>query len=219
MNDPTTQIRRLPERGVDEVAVLHQILDQALVAHVGFVRDGLPVVIPTLHARRGNELLLHGSPSAGFLGAVRAGATICVTVTLLDGLVLARSAFHHSANYRSAVVFGTPRRLEGPQKSAALDAFVDRLIPGRRPHLRPMTDLEVQRTEIVSLPLDTWSVKARSGPPHDEEEDYRLPVWAGVLPLATVAGEPEPDSLNLPEVGLPDHVAGWGEARLRSEGV
>jgi len=209
IGDPTTQIRRLPERGVDDVAVLYEILDEGIVAHVGFVRDGLPVVIPTLHARVGNELLLHGSPSAGFLRAARAGATLCITVTLLDGLVLARSAFHHSANYRSAVVFGAARRVEGEEKAAALDAFVDRLTPGRRPHLRPTTELEVQRTEVVALPLETWSVKVRSGMPHDEEEDYRLPIWAGVLPLTRMAGEPEPDPRNQPGVAVPDHVLGW----------
>ncbi|MFQ5523460.1 MAG: pyridoxamine 5'-phosphate oxidase family protein [Acidimicrobiia bacterium] len=219
IGDPSTQIHRLPERGVDDVAVLYEILDEALVAHVGFVRDGMPVVIPTLHARVDDELVLHGSPSAGFIRAARGGATLCVTVTLLDGLVLARSAFHHSVNYRSAVVFGRPRRLEGDEKTPALDAFVDRLIPGRRPLLRDTTKLEVQKTEVLALPLDTWSAKTRSGMPHDEEEDYRLSIWAGVVPLATVAGDPESDLLNLPEVTLPDHVADWGAARLRREGL
>ena len=201
-----TSIRRAPERGTDDPSVLRAILDEAILCHVGYVAPDGPRVIPTLHARAGDELLLHGSPAAGFLRAARRGDQLCVTVTILDGLVLARSAFHHSANYRSAVVFGRGRRLTGEEKVGSLDAFVDKLTPARRNTLRPMTDDEVRRTEIVAVPLDEWSVKQRSGPPKDDEADYALDIWAGVIPAQITWGEPVPDPRSNPDATQPEHL-------------
>jgi nitroimidazol reductase NimA-like FMN-containing flavoprotein (pyridoxamine 5'-phosphate oxidase superfamily) len=212
VKEPSIRIRRLPERGTEDVAALHEILDEALVAHVGFVRDGYSVVVPVLHARVGDELLLHGSPAAGFVRAARSGQVLCVTVTLVDGLVLARSAFHHSANYRSAVVFGEARSVKEADKSAALDAFVDKVVPDRRQSLRPMTDEEAQKTEIVALALERWSVKVREGMPEDEDADYELPIWAGLLPLRLAPGDAQSDPRNLPGVEVPEHVVAWQRA-------
>ncbi len=201
-----TRIRRLPDRGITERAALDEILDEALICHVAYQAEDGPRVIPTLHARMGDQLLLHGSPAAGFLRAARRGQQLSVAVTLLDGLVLARSALHHSANYRSAVVFGVARRLFGDEKWAALDAFVDKLTPGRRPTLRPMRADEVKQTEIVGLTLDEWSVKARFGPPGDDDADYALPIWAGVIPIHTEYGEPVPDPRQHPDATEPEHL-------------
>ncbi|MPZ52490.1 MAG: pyridoxamine 5'-phosphate oxidase family protein [Acidimicrobiia bacterium] len=202
-----TDVRRQPDRQDGRRTSLNEILDSSYVAHVSFVVDGSPRVIPTLHARAGDVLYLHGSPAAGFLRAARKGQELCVAVTQLDGLVLARSAFHHSANYRSAVIYGAATRIEDPsEKRSALDTFVDAIIPDRRSSLREMTDTDIRQTEIVSVPLDEWSVKTRTGPPSDEEEDYALPIWAGVVPLTTVHGAPEPDHHTSPDLPLPEHL-------------
>lgn len=201
-----TRLRRQPERGRHDREAIDAILDEGRIAHVGFVRDGRPAVIPTLYLRRDDEILLHGSPASGVLRAARSGQELCVEVTLLDGLVLARSAFHHSANYRSVVIYGHGRMLDADERSAALDAFVDRLVPGRRPHLRPTTAKEVASTAVVAVPLDEASAKVRTGPPIDDEEDYELDIWAGVLPLTRELGEPVADPRNRPGAQLPEHL-------------
>lgn len=203
---PITQLKRLPDRGTHDRAVIDAILDDGVVAHVGFVRHGLPAVIPTLYVRRGDEVLLHGSPASAPLRAAKAGESLCVTVTHVDGLVLARSAFHHSANYRSVVVYGRGRWLTGKEKNAALDTVVDRIAPGRRPHLRPMTRNEIAGTAVVAVPLDQASAKIRTGPPGDDAADYDLPIWAGVVPIDVRFGAPVPDPRNLPELEVPEHV-------------
>jgi nitroimidazol reductase NimA-like FMN-containing flavoprotein (pyridoxamine 5'-phosphate oxidase superfamily) len=203
-----TRVRRLPERASYDPAVVHAILDEGFVCHVGFVVDGQPYVIPTGYARAGETLYLHGS-SGSRLG-LRPGLPVCVTVTLLDGLVLARSAFHHSMNYRSVTVLGRTRPVTDPgEKDAALRALVEHIVPGRSGAVRAGNRRELAATVVLALPLEEVSAKLRAGPPVDEDEDYALPVWAGVLPLALVPGAPEPDPRLDPEVPTPAHVAGW----------
>ncbi len=167
------------------------------------------MVIPTLHARIDDHLLLHGSVASRMLRAA-AAQEICVTVTLVDGFVLARSAFHHSMNYRSVVILGTPEVVPDDQKPAALDALTEALVPGRLPFLRPMTDKEVRATSVLRLPITEASAKVRTGPPIDDEEDYELEMWAGVLPVSTTYGKPliDPGS-RFPEAEVPRHVSGY----------
>ena len=187
-------MRRLPKRGFYDRKTIDAILDEALVCHVGFVHDGHPVVIPTLFARVGDLVYFHGSAASRMLRTLTSGAEVCLTVTLLDGLVLARSAFHHSANYRSVVVFGRAQMIEErTEKLAALEAFAERVAPGRWNEVREPTPKELKATTVLSLALDEASAKVRTGPPVDDEEDYALDVWAGVIPLRLVAGEPVPD--------------------------
>ena len=186
-----TQVRRLPERGSYDRAAAHAILDEGLVAHVGLAGDDGPVVIPMLFGRDGDTLLLHGSPASRLLRGGAKGTEMCVTVTLVDGLVLARSAFHHSMNYRSVVVFGTATPVADlDERRAALDMLVEHIVPGRTADARPPSDKELRGTLVLALPLDECSVKVRTGPPIDDDEDMDLPVWAGVVPLTTVAGTP-----------------------------
>jgi uncharacterized protein len=203
---PRTEVRR-EERAAYDRTTIDAILDEAILCHVGFLRDGAPVVFPMLHARVGDDLLLHASPASSFARALRVDPRVSVTVTILDGLVLARSAFNHSANYRSVVLFGSARKVADlTERAAALDAFTDKLVPGRRPHLRPMTEKEVRATAVYSLPLAEASAKIRSGPPVDEDEDYALPIWAGVIPVVTSYGAPVPDPRNLPGATVPEHL-------------
>jgi nitroimidazol reductase NimA-like FMN-containing flavoprotein (pyridoxamine 5'-phosphate oxidase superfamily) len=186
-----TTLRRIPERGSHDRAVADAILDEGLVAHVGLATDDGPVVIPTLYARDGDGLLLHGSPASRLLRGGAKGAALCVTVTLVDGLVYARSAFHHSMNYRSVVVFGRAEPIEDlAERRAALDVLVEHIVPGRTGDTREPSEKEVRGTLVLALPLDELSVKVRTGGPLDEDEDMDLPVWAGVVPLTTVAGAP-----------------------------
>jgi uncharacterized protein len=200
-------VRRVPQRGTHDRAVIDAILDEAPVCHLGFVHDGHPFVIPTLHARVGDELLLHGSAASRALRTLRAGASVCVTVTLVDGLVLARSAFHHSMNYRSVVLLGTTRAVEGDAaKTAALEAFTEKLVPGRWPEIRWPNRKELKGTAVLSLPIEEGSAKVRTGGPVDDAEDYALPVWAGVIPLDTVPGTPIADSGDVP---VPEHVRAY----------
>ncbi|MFZ1087461.1 MAG: pyridoxamine 5'-phosphate oxidase family protein [Terracidiphilus sp.] len=188
-------LRRLPNRGSNEMEAVYAILDAAFLAHVGFVADGQPFVIPTLFGRAGDKLYLHGSAASRMMRALEAGVPVCVTVTLVDGLVLARSAFHHSMNYRSAVVFGTARKIDDPERKAeALRVISEHLIAGRWDEVRPPARQELKATTVLELTIEEASAKSRSGPPLDDEADYALPVWAGVLPLALKAGEPEPDA-------------------------
>ena len=188
------RVRRLPQRGVYDRAVVHAILDEGLVCHVGFVVDGQPFVIPTIHARVGEHLYVHGSAASRMLRTVREGVPVAVTVTLVDGLVLARSAFHHSMNYRSVVALGTAVEVTDPaEKRAALDAIVEHVVPGRAAEVRAPNELELKATLVLRLPLEEVSAKVRTGPPLDDEEDYALPCWAGVIPLQLQPLAPVPD--------------------------
>ncbi len=206
---PTTEataLRRKPERGSHQRAVVNRILDEGLVCHVGWVRAGRPVVIPTLYARVGETLYLHGSPASSTLRGVR-GLEMCVTVTLVDGLVLARSAFNSSVNYRSVVVMGKASEVTDPeQKRVALEAMVEHTLPGRLTHLRPMTDKEARATMVLRLSIEEASAKVRTGPPDDDPADLDFPVWAGVLPLTTSYGPGQPDPLLTGTAEPPPHV-------------
>jgi nitroimidazol reductase NimA-like FMN-containing flavoprotein (pyridoxamine 5'-phosphate oxidase superfamily) len=202
-----TTVKRLPERGVYDRAVIDALLDEALYCHVAYVQDGGPRVIPTIHVRVGDTLYLHGSTASRTLRSLRDGAEVCVVVTLLDGLVLARSAFHHSMNYRSVVVFGRAREVTDPkEKWAAQRALVEHVVPGRSDEARLPTERELRQTTILAVPLEECSAKVRSGPPKDEPEDFDLPVWAGELPLRTVAGTPVPDPALPAGVAAPPSV-------------
>jgi len=197
-----TRVRRLSERGHYERETIYAILDEALICHAGFVVNGSPVVIPTIHWREGETLYMHGSAASRMLRSLRDGVDACVTVTLLDGLVLARSAFHHSMNYRSVVVFGKAREVTGDEKSRALTSLVEHVVRGRAAEIRGPNEKELRQTLVLALPLDEASAKIRAGGPLDDEEDYALPVWAGVLPLALTPQAPIADggvSAELPE--------------------
>ncbi len=186
--------RRKPQRAAYDMATIHAILDAGTLCHVGHIIDGRPVVIPTFHWRHGERVFWHGSAASRMLRANAAGNEVCLTVTLLDAWVLARTAFHHSANYRSVLCFGRPTLTDDPdEKLAAMKGFVERLFPGRWDTLRPPTSQEIKATSILSLPLTEASAKLRSGPPIDDEADLSWPVWAGVLPVHFAAGAPEPD--------------------------
>jgi uncharacterized protein len=189
------RLRRRRERGSYEREVIDAILDEALVAHLGIVAsDGQPLVIPTLHARVGDLVYLHGSAAGRTLLALADGVPACLTVSLIDGLVLARSAMHHSANYRSVMLLGKATRVqEAAAKHAAFRAIVEHIVPGRWPDVRPPSENELKATAVLAMHIDEASAKVRTGPPIDDEEDYALPAWAGVIPLCTRAGAPEAD--------------------------
>ena len=207
-----SRVRRAPARADYDRETIDAVLDEALVAHLGFAVDGQPYVIPTLHARVGDEVYVHGSAASRMVTMLGAGLPACLTVTLVDGLVLARSAFHHSMNYRSVVVLGRARFLEGAEeRAAALEAFTERLIPGRWAEVRPPSRQELKGTRVLALSLDEASAKVRTGGPVDDAEDYGSDAWAGVVPLAPVPGPPEPDPL-LPEaIPVSPSVAAWVE--------
>ena len=207
---PRSSVRRLPERASYEPALINSIIDEALICHVGFVHEGSPVVIPTIHARIDGVLYLHGSPASRMLRSMRSGDEVSVNVTLVDGLVLARSAFHHSMNYRSVVVFGSPRIVTGDdEKWAALRAITEHVVPGRWDDCRPLTDQEFKATLVAALPLDETSAKVRTGGPGDDEADYELPIWAGVITLSLAPGEPIDDPLHRVDVPVPPYVSGY----------
>ena len=190
-----TTLKRLPKRGSYDRAAMYRILDEGLVCHVGFVSDTTPVVIPTAYGRVDDVLYIHGSAASRMLRTLAGGVDLCVTVTLVDGLVLARSAFHHSMNYRSVVVFGRAGVVEDAEaKRAALHAITDHLIPGRWPNVREPYAQELKGTLVLALPLAEASVKIRTGGPLDDEPDYALPVWAGELPLRIVPQTPIADA-------------------------
>ena len=200
-----TRLRRLPERGAHDAEIIRAILDEGLVCHVGFVHAGSPVVIPTAYARIGERLYLHGSSANRMLRSLRDGGEACVTVTLLDGLVLARSAFHHSMNFRSVVVFGRASEVCDPErKREVLRALLEHVLPGRSESTRAPNDTEMLRTLVLELPLDEASAKIRSGPPNDDDEDCALPHWAGEIPLRLVAEPPRPDPKLAPDVATPE---------------
>jgi nitroimidazol reductase NimA-like FMN-containing flavoprotein (pyridoxamine 5'-phosphate oxidase superfamily) len=205
-----SRVRRAPKRADYDRETIDAILDEALVAHLGFVADGQPYVIPTLHARVGDEVLIHGSAASRMVTLLGAGVPACLTVTLVDGLVLARSAFHHSMNYRSVVVLGHARFVEGPEaRERALEAFTEKLLPGRWGEVRPPTRQELKGTRVLALPLTEASAKLRTGGPVDDEEDYASDVWAGVIPLALVPDEPRPDERLREGIAPSPSVAAW----------
>jgi nitroimidazol reductase NimA-like FMN-containing flavoprotein (pyridoxamine 5'-phosphate oxidase superfamily) len=205
-----TTVRRLPERARYDRQAIDAILDEGLVCHVGFVADGQPFVVPSAYARMDDRLLVHGSAASRMVKALAAGVPACVTVTLLDGLVLARSGFHHSMNYRSVVVVGTAAEITDPaEKRRALDAIVEHIVPGRLRAVRPPSDVELRATRVVALSLDEASAKVRTGPPKDDEVDYALACWAGEVPLRLTPGEPVPDPRLPAGTAVPEHVRGW----------
>ena len=187
-------MRRRAARGRYDAETVHAVLDEGIVCHLAVADDEGPIVLPTGYVRIGDEVVVHGSASNRLLRLAADGRSICLTVTLLDGLVLARSAFNHSMNYRSVVAFGRARVVEGEEKEQALAAFVEHMVPGRSVVARPPTSTELAATLVLALPLAEASAKVRTGPPHDDEADLALDVWAGVIPLAVVAGEPVPDA-------------------------
>ena len=196
-----TKLRRLPARGTFDRAAIFRILDEGFVCHVAFVVDGQPYAIPTGFARVGDVLYLHGSAASRMIRTLAEGVDVCVTVTLVDGLVLARSAFHHSINYRSVVVLGRARLVEDTtEKTDALRAFTNHVVPGRWEEVRPVTDKELAGTSVLALPIEEASAKIRTGPPVDDEEDLSWPVWAGVIPLTLQPGSPSPDMHVRPDV-------------------
>jgi hypothetical protein len=201
-------VRRRPERAEYGRAAVEAILDEGLVAHVGLAVDGQPHVLPMVYARVGGDLYLHGSAASRLLRTLGAGAPVCVTVTLLDGIVLARSAFHHSMNYRSVVIFGRAAAVtDAAERERALAAMVDHAVPGRSEEVRPPDRRELAATLVVRVALDEVSAKVRGGPPIDDEGDLEVPVWAGVLPLRLVAGDPRPDGPA--DRPLPPALAAW----------
>jgi nitroimidazol reductase NimA-like FMN-containing flavoprotein (pyridoxamine 5'-phosphate oxidase superfamily) len=206
---PRTTVRRQRERGVYDAATIEAVLDEALICHVGAVVDGAPVVLPTVHARRGRTLYLHGARANALLRAGD-GAEVCVTATLVDGLVLARSAFHHSINYRSVVVRGPARAVTDPEEQrTALEALVEHVAPGRSAETRPPSDEELRATLVLAVGLGEASAKVRTGPPIDEPADHALPHWAGELPLTVVPGPPRPDPEQPADRAVPPSVLGW----------
>lgn len=203
-----TRVRRLPERGVYDREAIHAILDEAPICHLAWVTDeGTPRVVPTIHSRVGDTLYVHGSPASRTLRAIADGREVCVVATLLDGLVLARSAYHHSMNYRSVVVYGRPRVVtDRREQLEACRAIVRHVLPGREDDARMPTERELQQTTIVAIPLEEASAKVRTGPPKDDPQDLELPIWAGVVPVRTVLGEPEPAPDLRPGVASPDYL-------------
>ncbi|MCA1818218.1 MAG: pyridoxamine 5'-phosphate oxidase family protein [Acidobacteria bacterium] len=209
-----TRLRRLPQRGSFERDVVYRILDEGLVCHVGFVADGQPVVIPTGYGRANDTLYVHGSAASRMLRTLAGGVRVCVTVTLLDALVLARSAFHHSMNYRSVVVFGTAAAVEdAAEKWEALRVITEHIVPGRWSDVREPDESELKKTLVLKLPLAEASAKVRTGPPVDDEPDYELPVWAGELPLRIVPGEPVADPRLAPDSSPPANVVNYSRPR------
>jgi len=201
-----TQVRRIPARGVYDRAQVYSILDEGYVCHVGFAIDGQPYVIPTGYARLADEIFIHGSAASRMVHALGEGIEVCVTVTLVDGLVLARSAFHHSMNYRSVVIVGFARVVDDPvEKMMAMRCFTNHVVPHRWEEVRPPTDQELKGTSVLALKLDEVSAKVRTGPPIDDEADRASAVWAGVVPLRVAVGKPVP---------APDLVAGVEEIDL-----
>jgi nitroimidazol reductase NimA-like FMN-containing flavoprotein (pyridoxamine 5'-phosphate oxidase superfamily) len=208
---PRTRITREPERAVYDRDAAYKILDEGLVCHVGFVADGQPFVIPTSYGRKGDHLYIHGSAASRMLRTLDQGAPVCVTVTLLDGLVLARSIFNHSMNYRSVVVLGTAVAVTDPQeKLEALRILSEHILPGRWADARQPSDKELKATLVMRVPIEEFSAKVRQGPVVDDAEDYSFPAWAGVIPLEMIAGEPVSDARLQPGCEVPQYAKRYG---------
>lgn len=203
---PLNTVKRIPARGRYDKETVFEILDAARVGHVGFVVEGRPFVIPTLYGRKDDILYLHGATTSRMLQQLEQGIPVCLTVTHEDGLVLARSVFHHSMNYRSAMVFGTARMVAGEDKMEALRVITERMLPGRWDEARLPNAKELKATTVLALEIETASAKVRSGPPKDDAEDYELPVWAGVLPMLRTYGPPEADPNALREEEVSESV-------------
>lgn len=203
-----TKVKRLPSRGAYDQETIYSILDDGFICHVGFAIDGQPYVIPTGYARIGDHVYIHGSSASRMLRSLAEGIDVCVTVTHVDGLVLARSAFHHSINYRSVVVLGQAKMVEDPaEKEMALEAFTEHIIPGRWPEIRWPSELELKATTVLKLAIDEASAKVRTGDPKDDDEDYGMNVWAGVVPLSSKPGQPIRDSRLADEIDLPTYIS------------
>jgi uncharacterized protein len=205
---PRNNVRRLPERGDYETETIYAIIDEAKICHLGFAIDNQPFVIPTIHARHDDKLYLHGAKASRMLKHIAAGNPICVTITLLDGLVLARSVFHHSMNYRSVVLFGTGTMVEDDEaKMCALEVLTNHVVQGRWDDARKPNRKELNATTVVEMSLESASAKVRVGPPGDEDEDYALPVWAGVLPLRQQALDVIQDPKLSEGIPVPEYIA------------
>ncbi len=204
---PRTQVKRVPQRASYDRQQVYDILDEGLVCHLGFVVEGQPFVIPTAYGRLDDQVYIHGSPASRMLTSLEQGVAVCLTVTLLDGLVLARSAFHHSMNYRSVVLFGTASRVDdADEKMIALKAFTDHVVRDRWDDVRPPNRQELAGTLVLALPIAEASAKVRTGPPLDAAEDYALPVWAGEIPLGLTAAAPVTDPKCSPDLALPGYA-------------
>jgi len=211
---PRTRLVREPQRAVYDRAAVYEILDEAFICHVGFVVDGQPFVIPTGFGRSGDNLYIHGSAASRMLRRVDEGIPVCVTVTLLDGLVLARSTFNHSMNYRSAVILGTIHAVTDPaEKVEALRLLSEHILPGRWAESRQPNEKELKATMVLRLPIEEFSAKVRKGPPLDDEEDLAFPVWAGVIPLSLVAGDPIDDPQLEPGLEPPSYARAYTRTR------
>lgn len=211
-NNPTprTRVVREPHRGVYDRAEAYKILDEGFICHVGFTAQNQPYVIPTGYGRSGDTLYIHGSAASRMLRNLNQGIPVCVTVTLLDGLVLARSIFNHSMNYRSVVILGTAQAVTDPEeKLSALQVLSDHIIPGRWAESRQPNEQELKATLALKLPIEEFSAKVRSGPPIDDEEDISFPTWAGLIPLQIMAGEPVDDPKLAGEIGVPAYVRNY----------
>ena len=207
-----SELRRIPVRGSHDWETIGQILDAGFLAHVGFCVEGHPFVIPTLYGRDEDRLYLHGSSASRMLGELETGIPACVTVTLVDGLVLARSAFHHSMNYRSLVAFGTARKVaDREQKIKSLRVISEHLIAGRWEDVRKPSEKELKATTVLEFSIEEASSKVRNGPPIDDDSDYGLPVWAGILPLEMKSRQPTPDDRLIEGVSLPDYVRRYND--------
>jgi uncharacterized protein len=210
MKTPKTQVRRAAKRAHYDFDTIAQILDEGLVCHVGFVQNNQPYVIPTAYGRVGDLLYIHGAAASRMLNSLLTGIEVCLTVTLLDGLVLARSAYHHSMNYRSVVLFGTAQPVSDPaEKNLALQAFTDHVMRGQWEAVRSPTPAELAATSVLSLPIAEASAKIRTGPPIDDAADYDWPVWAGVLPLSLTPGQPIDDPQLKANLCVPEYVRSY----------
>lgn len=209
-----TTVKRLPKRGGYDRETINAILDEAFICHIGFVVDGQPYVIPTGYARIGDDLYIHGSAASRMLRSLAESIEVCVTVTLIDGLVLARSAFHHSMNYRSVVILGKAEMVtDADEKNKVLEAFTEHIIPGRWAEVRWPTDLELKATTVLRLPITEASAKIRIGPPIDDDEDYSMNVWAGVLPLKVTPSNPLADDKLKENIDVPEYVKSYSRHR------
>ena len=205
-----SKLRRIPQRGSQERELIYSILDEALIAHVGFANDHQPFVIPMVYGRKGDRLYLHGSPVSRLLKTLATGVDVCINVTILDGLVIARSLYHHSMNYRSVVLFGKAQPIEDNQeKMTALKAITEQAIAGRWQEARIPNSQELKATNILSFEIVEGSAKVRTGAPVDEPKDYSLPYWAGELPLKITAGKPIADPKLASEINIPQNIMAW----------
>ena len=202
-----TRVRRISDRGHYDQDTIYPIIDEAMICHVGFIQNNNPVVIPIIHARLGNTLYIHGSGASRMLKVITNQNNICVTISLIDGIVLARSAFHHSMNYRSVVIFGSGRKIDDPEeKLNALKAVSEHLIPERWDDVRQPNQKELDATTVIAISLEEASAKVRTGPPSDDEDDYKLSVWAGVLPITLIKEELIPDPVLPDKIDIPNYL-------------